>query len=747
MLSGKQIPSIISLVVLITSISSTTKAKSLYAITDHDTSTLKAYDIRGLQLVYQGTSDIPNYGTGAVGITIDSSLKLLFVTYANSPIIVWVNAETLAQEGSAIVPGATNLAGIVSDEGKQRLYAVERAGHTLHICAWDRDEERLVLADTRHVTLTDLGNNGAWGLTLDQNTGLLYVANNTTMVHYYHTDDWTHIGTRDVGRPAADVAVDPNNGQHNAYLYTGALYTAVGQGHNFLVKHNLEVSQGSAFNTENDIGTVAIGLAVDPDSGLVYTTTSDRQIKVYDCSVSPFICTHSENTNGISCGAGICIPTGDISYKLPLALSKTADVASGDCVSPGDNVVYTINFGNPVTNLGDPHYAGDANNVVVIDHLPFGTDFSSASNDGLYDPNLHTVTWDTGMLRPGSAGFVTITVRVNKNAEPGGTLTNYCEIASETTYNMTKAETSICYWRNWNPSPANGATDVTQRPTLRWRPGEKALWHDVYFGTDQTAVANADTTMVGIYQGQQAATSYSPGGLEWGQSYYWRVDQVNDLRPDSPWIGSVWSFTTADYLVVDDFEDYNNYTPDRIFETWRDGFGYGPPPPAPGPYYPGNGSGSTIGYAEAPFAEQTIVHCGIQSMPFDYNNISFPYYSEAKRTFDAAEDWTREGVGVLTLWFYGKPSNSAERLYLVLEDSALKNAIVFHKDPHVIIMPSWQEWNVDLQEFAVHGVDLANVNAIAIGFGDKNNLQPDGSGTVYFDDIRLYRPAPKPGAN
>jgi hypothetical protein len=134
-------------------------------------------------------------------------------------------------------------------------------------------------------------------------------------------------------------------------------------------------------------------------------------------------------------------------------------------------------------------------------------------------------------------------------------------------------------------------------------------------------------------------------------------------------------------------------------------------------------------------------------MPFDYNNISFPYYSEAKRTFDTTEDWTREGVRVLTLWFYGKPSNSAERLYLVLEDSTLQSAIVFHKDLNVILIPNWQEWNVDLQEFAAHGVDLANVNAIAIGFGDKNNLQPGGSGTVYFDDIRLYRPAPKPEAN
>jgi hypothetical protein len=45
-------------------------------------------------------------------------------------------------------------------------------------------------------------------------------------------------------------------------------------------------------------------------------------------------------------------------------------------------------------------------------------------------------------------------------------------------------------------------------------------------------------------------------------------------------------------------------------------------------------------------------------------------------------------------------------------------------------------WNIDLQLFADLGVDLTNVNKIAIGFGDKNNPQ-GGTGTVYFDDIRL----------
>jgi len=53
----------------------------------------------------------------------------------------------------------------------------------------------------------------------------------------------------------------------------------------------------------------------------------------------------------------------------------------------------------------------------------------------------------------------------------------------------------------------------------------------------------------------------------------------------------------------------------------------------------------------------------------------------------------------------------------------------------------WTEWTIDLQAF---GVNLANVNTIALGLGDKNNPQAGGSGTMYFDDIRLYPPPPKP---
>jgi len=144
--------------------------------------------------------------------------------------------------------------------------------------------------------------------------------------------------------------------------------------------------------------------------------------------------------------------------------------------------------------------------------------------------------------------------------------------------------------------------------------------------------------------------------LEFGKTYYWRVDEVNDASADSPRKGAVWSFTTAGFIVVDDFESYVDDLEGRIFQSWIDGWGY--TEPAPGA--PGNGTGSAVGYTEAPFAETVTVHGGGQSMPLDYNNINSPYYSETDRTWAIAQDWTLNDVNTLSLWFQGVPAKFAQ---------------------------------------------------------------------------------------
>ncbi len=467
------------------------------------------------------------------------------------------------------------------------------------------------------------------------------------------------------------------------------------------------------------------------------------------------------------------------------------------------------------------------------------------------------------------------------------------------------------------PNPANGAIDVKTSPILTWVAGGVAASHEVYFGSDEETVANA-TQASAEYKGSRALgdESYEPGLLSLKTTYYWRIDEVNDVNPDSPWIGKVWSFTTSDYMVVEDFEDYtdDDTAGEAIWQSWIDGFGV-----------PDNGA--QVGYLLPPYAEQTVAHGGAQSMPLLYNNVGGVANSEAILTLPLLRDWTQEGVAELSLWFHGVPasvgsfvegpagtytmtaagadiwdtsdefhyaykmlsgvgsisvkieslqntdgfakggvmirnsldpdsaytsllltpangvrfqyrqnaggitdrefddtlvapywvklerdvgsgfrgytspdginwqqftlrpsvtmssdvyiglaltshnaaltctaefsnvtttgsisgqwtnqdigivSNAAEPLYVAVSNASGAPAVVAHDDPLAATIDDWTEWRISLNAFADQGINLGNVDKIAIGLGSKAGLTSDGgTGTVYVDDMRLYRP-------
>ncbi|MBN1505874.1 MAG: hypothetical protein JW955_03465 [Sedimentisphaerales bacterium] len=288
-----------------------------------------------------------------------------------------------------------------------------------------------------------------------------------------------------------------------------------------------------------------------------------------------------------------------------------------------------------------------------------------------------------------------------------------------------------------SPYPPIGAVDVPQTSVLRWTAGEQAALHDVYFGTDANAVADADTTTTDIYRGQQAldATSFDPGPLEWGKTYYWRVDEVNAANPESPWKGGVWSFTTANFIIVDDFESYNDdwASFQRIFQTWIDGGGYTLPEPG----LAGNGSGALVGTDGAPWVELTIIHGGRQGMPMSYDNGFAPYYSETERTWSSPQDWTVNGVNTLVLFIRGAAENTADPLYVAFQDSASHTAVVTHTDANASKSTEWLEWKIPLSQLA--GVNAAAVKKMFIGVGNRNSPKAGGAGTLYVDDIRVVK--------
>jgi arabinoxylan arabinofuranohydrolase len=97
-----------------------------------------------------------------------------------------------------------------------------------------------------------------------------------------------------------------------------------------------------------------------------------------------------------------------------------------------------------------------------------------------------------------------------------------------------------------NPSPVNGATEVSLNTTLTWSPGTNAMTHAIYLGTDYNAVDTA-TLASPEYQDTVYPNSFTPTALTSGTTYYWRVDEIAYSSSDH---GSVWSFSTTQPVPV-----------------------------------------------------------------------------------------------------------------------------------------------------------------------------------------------------
>ncbi len=258
------------------------------------------------------------------------------------------------------------------------------------------------------------------------------------------------------------------------------------------------------------------------------------------------------------------------------------------------------------------------------------------------------------------------------------------------------------------PQPEPGATDVPVETVLDWRSGREATSHEVHLGTDPEALPLIDAV---------ADSQYDPGVLDLGTIYYWRIDEVNENADPSVWASETWSFSTQAYLVVDDFESYTDDVDggEAIFQTWIDG-------------YEDSANGSQVGYLDAPFAEQAIVHGGDQSMPLYFDNTAAST-SVADLDLDG-EDWTQAGIQTLVLYFRGNSSNTGGQLYVEINGTK----VTYPGEADVLTKPRWNQWNIDLASVNTH---LSSVTMLSVG------VDGGGSGLVYIDDILLYRTAPE----
>jgi hypothetical protein len=351
---------------------------------------------------------------------------------------------------------------------------------------------------------------------------------------------------------------------------------------------------------------------------------------------------------------------------------------------------------------------------------------------GAKDVTIETSTdGTTWTAMPGLFEFAQATAEpnyvLNTTVDLGGAVARYIRLNIASNWGGAKntglSEVRFFYTpvKAFEPTPAPGATEVAVDGVLHWRAGRTAASHEVYLGTDSNTLTQVGTVTDPRY-------SLSSAGAEYDRTYYWKVNEVNEARTPATWEGDVWSFSTPGYVVVDNFDAYDDYC-NRIYYAWIDGYGHNESTDCGIPGMAGNGSGSAVGNQSVPYAEQSIVHGGSQSLPMAFDNPGATSYSEAIRTFAVPQDWTKGGIKNLVLYFRGAPDNATGQLYVKINNTK----VVYNGKSDALTTTLWTQWNIDL---ASMGSALRSVGTMTIGVSGA------GKGILYVDDIRLYRSAP-----
>jgi len=127
------------------------------------------------------------------------------------------------------------------------------------------------------------------------------------------------------------------------------------------------------------------------------------------------------------------------------------------------------------------------------------------------------------------------------------------------------------------------------------------------------------------------------------------------------------------------------------------------------------------------------VYIGLALTAHNTDAICRAVFSNVTITGTVSKHWAHQDIGIV--------SNDAEPMYVAVSNSAGPTTVVVHPDSTATQITTWTEWVIPLQMFADQGIDLTDVDRMAIGFGTRGNQTiPGGRGKMYFDDIRLYRP-------
>ena len=486
-------------------------AKSLYVIANINASPtpIHTYDIQGApnHVVFQAEQTIPYRGGGGVGIAIDSDSAKLFVTYEFSNIIQLLDATTFADLGTTTAPGASNLSGIVVDQGKNRVYTVDRTTNNLYVYDWDASTNTLTLATGGAGpggSFVLAGVLYAYGIAFDEINDRLYVADQASnTVRYFETTNFTESGNimLTTHKPIS-IAVD----QVRNFLYTGAAFN----GDVNLVKYDLNTDT----ETSVDINVVfessyegVIGVAVDENNGNVYASTgfSHDGLLVFDSSLNNLKLLSRADIVSFDTSwgdpTGLAIPRDDISFN-PLNFTDTVNLLE---VATGSDLTYDLCYDNATNSL-------PVNNVSITNTVPEGTSFVSASNGGT--ETAGTVTWNIGTLVAG-ATQACVQMVVNVSAPADSTITNIATIDSDDTPPTTRTVvTNVIIFPELGLSKVAGASLIPS--------GEDLTYDLCYDNTENEFVAN-NVIIIDTLPSGTSFISATDGGIETSGVVSWDI--------------------------------------------------------------------------------------------------------------------------------------------------------------------------------------------------------------------------------
>jgi len=329
------------------------------------------------------------------------------------------------------------------------------------------------------------------------------------------------------------------------------------------------------------------------------------------------------------------------------------------------------------------------------------------------------------------------------------------------------------------PSPEDGATEVALDAKLSWTAGKGAVLHNVYFGTDEAAVAALDMS---TSKGMMMETSFDPGPMEPFMTYYWKIDEFAGFTTNP---GPVWSFDTTKYIVISDDEvtlDYDNSVEPYLSEVALD---------TPADLTKGELADLTLRFHGGPASGVSLDEATgtytITGAGADIWGTSDQFLVREGNTFTVSMsadgvDWAQQGTdpatiemtdpvliglavtshqaGELRTFVFDNvdivgnisaddastdiggatSGNTPAPIYVALEDSSGAVAAVTHMDPAATMINTWRDWRIPLSEFA--GVDPTAAAKLYIGVGDVANPTPGGSGSIRVDDIRVVPVGP-----